>query len=200
MRKCVGVTALALLTISCASCSSSTSAPEKTQTAAAPATPQVPDDIQKAAQSDLGSEVEVLAFGDLVKNGRKQALIVNRLNTTPQGTVPGTLVSRAAIIENDAGQWKEIFRCDEHLKNTNGFLGGIPLSGVGSWRLQFEQHEDKGLQLYFTPLEQPAGGHVQTLGVRWNPEVKRYQTLDRNFEHFLGELPALETPQSQVRM
>jgi hypothetical protein len=39
---------------------------------------------------------------------------------------------------------------------------------------------------------------VQTLGVRWNPNVKRYQSLDRTFEQFQGEVPALETPQSQI--
>jgi|HubBroStandDraft_1064217.scaffolds.fasta_scaffold02207_4 hypothetical protein len=200
MRKLATVLALALLTVLLASCSSSTSSSEKTQTSAAPAAPQIPPDIQAAAESDLGSGVEILVFGDLAKNGRTQALVINRLNVTPQGMVPGILVSRAAIIENDGGQWKEILRCDEHLKNTNGYLGGTPLAGVGSWRLQFEQHEDKGLQLYFTPLEKPTGGNLQTLGIRWNTEVKRYQSLDRNYEHFLGELPALETPQSQVHM
>lgn len=200
MRKFAGVLALASLTVLLASCSSSTSSSEKTQAAPAPAAPQIPADIQAAAESDLGSGVEVLVFGDLAKNGHTQALIVNRLNVTPQGMVPGILLSRAAIIENDGGQWKEILRCDEHLKNTNGYLGGTPLAGVGSWRLQFEQHEDKGLVLYFTPLEKPTGGYVQTLGIRWNPEVKRYQSLDRNYDHFLGELPALETPQSQVHM
>jgi hypothetical protein len=30
--------------------------------------------------------------------------------------------------------------------------------------------------------------------------VKRYQSMDRAFTNFLGELPALETPESQVRM
>jgi hypothetical protein len=200
MRKIATVLALALLPVLLASCSSSTSSSEKTQTAAAPAAPQIPPDIEAAAESDLGSGVEVLVFGDLAKTGRTQALVINRLNVTPQGMVPGILVSRAAIIENDGGQWKEILRCDEHLKNTNGYLGGTPLAGVGSWRLQFEQHEDKGLQLYFTPLEKPTGGNLQTLGIRWNPQVKRYQSLDRNYEHFLGELPALETPQSQVHM
>jgi hypothetical protein len=200
MRKFAGVLALALLTVLLASCSSSTSSSEKTQTAAAPTAPQIPPDIQAAAESDLGSGVEVLVFGDLAKTGRTQALVINRLNVTPQGMVPGILVSRAAVIENDGGQWKEILRCDEHLKNTNGYLGGTPLAGVASWRLQFEQHEDKGLQLYFTPLEKPTGGNLQTLGIRWNPQVKRYQSLDRNYEHFLGELPALETPQSQVHM
>lgn len=199
MRKIPEVAVLTLAAVLCASCSSSKPASETSQPAA-PATPQVPDDIQTAANNILGSDAEILAFGDLAKNGRTQALVVNRLKTTPQGTVPGILVSRVSIIEKDDGKWKEIFRCDEHLKNTNGFLGGTPLAGVSSWRLQFEQHEDKGLYLYFTPLEKPVGGYVQTLGVRWNPQVKRYQSLDRNYEHFLTELPALETPQSQVRM
>jgi hypothetical protein len=36
--------------------------------------------------------------------------------------------------------------------------------------------------------------------VRWNAKVKRYQSLDRNFENFLGELPSLETPESQIRL
>lgn len=191
--------AFALAVFVCISCSSKSPSPaEKAAPAPSPpATPAVPPDIQTAAESDLGSEAEVVAYGDLAKNGRTQALIVNRLKTTPQGTVPGTLISRAAIIEREDGHWNEIFRCDEHLKNPKGYLGGTPLAGVPSWRLQSEQNPEKGLQLYFTPLTKPTGGYVQTLGVRWNPEVKRYQSLDRNFEHFLGELPALETPQSQ---
>ncbi|HUJ32741.1 MAG TPA: hypothetical protein VLY23_15775 [Candidatus Acidoferrum sp.] len=198
MKKILAIAGVGLLALVCASCSSSTSSSEKTQTPSEPAAPVIPPDIQKAAENDLGSEVEVLLYGDLAKNGRTQALIVNRLKTTPPGTVPGVLVSRAAVIENDGGKWKEIFRCDEHLKNSNGYLGGIPLAEVGAWRLQFEQNADKGLQLYFTPLAKPQGGYVQTLGVRWNPEVKRYQSLDRTYEHFLGELPALEVPQSRV--
>lgn len=185
----------------CASCNSNSKpAQETTQAPAAPAALQVPDDIQAATNNVLGSDAEVLAFGDLAKNGRTQVLVVNRLKTTPPGMVPGTLISRLSIIEKQDGKWKEILRCDEHIKNMNGFLGGIPLAAVSSWRLQFEQHEDKGLFLYFTPLEKPTGGYVQTIGVRWNPQVKRYQSLDRSYEHFLTELPALETPQSQVRM
>jgi len=200
MRKIAEVAVLGIVVILCASCSSSNPAPETAQVPAARATPPVPEDVQDAANHVLGSDSEVLAFGNLAKNGHTQALVVNRLKTTPEGTVPGTLISRASIIENDDGRWKEIFRCDEHLKNTSGFLGGIPLAGVSSWRLQFEQHEDRGLVLYFTPLQAPTGGHVETIGVRWNPQVKRYQSLDRQYEHFLTEVPALETPQSQVRM
>ena len=195
MKRILEIAALCLLAFVCISCGSSNS--EKSQAPAAPAAPVIPDAIQKAAQSDLGSEAEVLVYGDLAKDGKTQALVVNRLKTTPPGTVPGILVSRAAVIENDGGQWKEILRCDEHLKNPKGFLGGIPLAEVGAWRIQYEQNPERGLQLYFTPLAKPEGGYVQTLGVRWNPEVKRYETLDRNYEHFLSELPALETPESR---
>lgn len=198
VRRSVEIAILLLITLGSTSCSgNSTPSAEKQVPPQQPVASAIPSDIETAAESDLGSEAEVLVFGDLAKSGRTQALVVNRLKTTPQGTVPGTLVSRAAIIEREDGRWKEIFRCDEHLKNTKGYLGGTPLAGVPSWRLQSEQKGDKGLQMFFTPLEKPAGGYVQTLEVRWNPEVKRYQSLDRNFEHFLTELPAIETPQSQ---
>ena len=165
---------------------------------AKPAAPKIPPEIEQAAESALGSDAEVLAFGDLARNGRQEALAINRMKTTPTGVVPGVLLTRAVIIEKD-GTWKEIFRCDEHLKNPSGFLGGIPIAPVTGWRLQYEQHEDKGLVMYFTPLAQPAGGYVQTLGVRWNAKVKRYQSLDRNFEQFLTEVPSLEPVEMQLR-
>jgi hypothetical protein len=172
------------------------SAPATAQ--AEPAAPTIPADIQSAAQAALGSEAEVLAYGDLAKNGHQQVLAINRVKTTPQTVATGTLVTRAAVVENGGAAWKELFRCDEHLKNTNGFLGGTPLAPVAGWKLQYEQDAQKGLVMYFTPLEKPVGGYVQTLGVRWNPKVKRYQSLDRSFDQFLGEVPALETPQSQI--
>jgi len=197
MRRATFVAATGILAAALNSCGSSSTAPSKAEPVA-PAKPAVPAEIQTAAEAALGSETEVLAYGDLAKNGRRQALAVNRLKATPQTMATGTLVTRVVVIENDAGQWKETFRCDGHLKNANGFLGGTPLSGVTGWRLQYEQDSEKGLELYFTPLEKPAGGYVQTLGVRWNPKMKRYQSLDRNFDQFLGEVPALETPQSQL--
>ena len=66
-------------------------------------------------------------------------------------------MSRAVVLENDGGRWKEMFRCDEHLQNPKGYLGGTPLAPVNGWRLQYEQDDDKGLQMYFTPLAKPAG-------------------------------------------
>ncbi len=134
------------------------------------------------------------SYGDLALTGKQQILVINRLKKTPEGKAPGIIFTRAAIVENDGGTWKQVFLCDEHLKNTKGYLGATPLAPVPAWRLQYEQHEDKGLIMYFTPLDKPAGGYMQTIGVRWNPKVKRYQSLDRNFDQFLGEAPELEIP------
>jgi hypothetical protein len=166
----------------------------------APATLAVPDDIQKAAETALGSETEVLLYGDLAKNGSRQILAVNRMKGTPQMAMPGTVITRGVVLENIGGTWKEILRCDEHLENPKGFLGNIPLAPVNGWRLQFEQDNDKGLLLYFTPAANPKGARALPVEVRWNAKVKRYQSMDRNFENFLYELPALETPESQVRL
>src|SRR3984885_5743606 len=159
----------------------------------APAAPAVPDDIQKAAETALGSETEVLLYGDLAKNGSRQILAVNRMKGTPQAAMPGTVITRGVVLENIGGTWKEILRCDEHLENPKGFLGNIPLAPVNGWRVQYEQDNDKGLLLYFTPAANPKGARALPVEVRWNAKVKRYQSMDRNFENFLYELPALET-------
>ena len=195
--------ALAAIAVSCVSCGGA-SAPassdaKPSEPAAAAPKPAIPADMENAAETVLGDEAEVLAFGDLAKTGTDQVLAVNRLKATPEGVVPGTLITRLAVIEKDNSKWKELLRCDEHLKNTNGYLGGTPLAGVPAWRLQYEQDAQKGLVLYFTPLAKPAGGYVQTIGVRWNAKVKRYESLDRNFQEFLAESQQLEMPQSVLR-
>lgn len=198
MKRTLEICILLGVALTCASCESS-QPPAQSQTAA-PAAPQVPDNIQKAAENDLGSESQVLVWGDLAKNGKTEALVVNQLKVMPKRATPGMWISRAALIENDEGKWKEIFRCDEHLENQKGYLGRQPIAEVPSWRLQYEQDPKKGLQMYFTPLNQPAGGYIQTLGVRWNPAVKRYETMDPSYEHFLMEQPTLEIPTLPVRM
>ncbi|HEV2205073.1 MAG TPA: hypothetical protein VGR36_00950 [Candidatus Acidoferrales bacterium] len=198
MKRTLEICVLLAVAVTCASCGNS-QAPAKTE-AAAPVAPQAPENIQKAAENDLGSESDVIVWGDLAMNGKTQALVVNRLKVMPKTATPGLLVSRASVIENDDGKWKEIFRCDEHLENPKGYLGRQPIAEVGTWRLQYEQDPKKGLQMYFTPLNQPAGGYIQTLGVRWNPEVKRYETMDQSYEHFLTEQPTLEIPTLPERM
>jgi len=164
-----------------------------------PAEPAVPDDIQTAAKALLGSETQVLLFGDLVKNGRQQFLAANVVPKTPTNNLPGTIITRAVVVENTDGKWSEVFRCDEHLKNPKGFLGLPPLTPITGWRIQYEQTEDKGLELYFTPLKGTTDSHVLPIGVRWNPATKRYQSLDRSYEHFLLESPTLEAPRSTLR-
>jgi hypothetical protein len=185
-----------------AGCGPDTSAPNAAPAAETkPAEPAVPDDIRAAAQSLLGTETQVLLFGDLAKTGKQQFLAANVVPKTPKNNLPGTIVTRAVIGENQDGQWNEIFRCDEHLKNAKGYLGLTPLSQVTGWRLQYEQDPMKGLQLYLTPLKGSGDdAHSLPIGVRWNPATQRYQSLDRTYEHFLLEAPSLSgVPRSSLR-
>ncbi len=182
----------------CAGCASEPPA-KAPETAQKPAEPAVPPDMQSAANAVLGEDAEVLAHGDLAKSGNQQVLVINRIKKAPANTVPGILLTRASILSQQDGKWAELLHVDEHLKNTNGFLAATPVAPVTGWRLQYEQNAERGLQLYFTPLQQPAGGTLQTIGVRWNPKVKRYQSLDRNYQNFLGETPALEKIKAYLR-
>jgi hypothetical protein len=164
-----------------------------------PAAPAVPDDVQDAAKTLLGSDAQVLLVGDLAKNGKRQFLAANVVPKTPKNNVPGTIITRAVIAQEEDGKWTEIMRCDEHLKNTKGYLGNTPLDTITGWRLQYEQNEGKGLQLYFTPLKVNGDTHVLPVGVRWNPETKRYQSLDNTYEKFLKESTQLENVRSTLR-
>jgi hypothetical protein len=175
------------------------SKPEEPAVATKPAEPAVPDDVRSAADSTLGSEAQVLAFGDLAKTGKQQVLVANVVPKTPKDNITGTIVTRAVIAENDGGQWQEVFRCDEHLKNAKGYLGMTPIEPVSGWRLQFEQDAAKGLTLYLTPVKGMDDKHVLPIGVRWNPKTKRYQSLDRTYEQFLSESPSLSTARSNLR-
>lgn len=163
------------------------------------ATPAVPEDIQSAADSLLGKETTVLLFGELTKDGKQEFLAANVVPKSSKNNLPGTIVTRAVLAENDNGQWMEILRCDEHLKNAKGFLPGTPIGGVTGWRLAYEQDPEKGLALYFTPLKGAVDTHTLPIGVRWNPDTKRYQSLDRSYEHFLLESPSLSTARSNLR-
>jgi hypothetical protein len=197
---CVIVLSIAgQLAIGCGDTPKPAETASKPASAAEPAKPAIPEDIQAGAQALLGTETTVLVYGDLAKNGKQQFLAANVVpKTTKNNNIPGTIITRAVIAQNDDGQWKEIFRCDEHLKNAKGFLGLTPLSDVSGWRIAYEQDPAKGLSLYLTPLkgvDDPA--HSLPIGVRWNPQTKRYQSLDRTYEHFLLEQPTMGgTPKS----
>ena len=172
---------------------------EKPVAEAKPAAPAVPEDVQTAADSLLGKETTVLLFGELTKNGKQEFLAANIVPKSSKNNLPGTIVTRAVLSENDNGQWMEILRCDEHLKNEKGYLPGTPIGGVTGWRLAYEQDPEKGLALYFTPLKGAVETHSLPIAVRWNPDTKRYQSLDRSYEHFLNEAPSLSTARSNLR-
>ncbi len=186
------------LVIFLSGCGSDASKP-RSQAETKPAAPAVPEEIQLAAAGLLGSESQVLVFGDLAKNGKQEFLVANVLPKTPTNNLPGTIVTRVVVAENTDGKWSEVLRCDEHLKNQKGYLGLTPLVPVTGWRLQYEQSEMKGLELYFTPLKGTTDSHVLPIGVRWNPETKRYQSLDRTYEHFLLESPSMQDARSVLR-
>src|SRR5205807_10631107 len=61
----------------------------------------------------LGRETQVLLFGDLAKNGRQEFLAANVVPKTPTNNLPGTIVTRAVVVEKDEGKWSELLRCED---------------------------------------------------------------------------------------
>ena len=172
------------------------SAPEKPAPQKAPPAPapQFPAEVQAAAEAALGAEVTILEHGDLSLSGQPQILAASLLKTTPKGVAPGILFSRLVVLGKEKDKWKELLICTGHLQNPAGYLGGTPLTAIQGWRLQKEISKSKGLVMYFTPIHQPASGTVRAISVVWNPKVKRFQSLDYNYENFLTEVKSIEIP------
>jgi len=164
-----------------------------------PAEPAIPEEYQDAARVFLGSDAQVLLYGDLAKNGMTQVLAANVVPHTPHSTVAGTVVTRVAVAQKEGEKWMELFRGDEYLKNSKGFLALTPLQAVTGWKLQYENTADKGMVLYLTPVQGGATGKTLPIAVRWNPVTKRYQSMDPSYTNFLGEAATLENPRSTVR-
>jgi hypothetical protein len=161
--------------------------------------PAIPEEIQEATKSLLGSEAQVLLFGDLAKTGKQQFLAANVVPNTPKSTVAGMVITRAVIAENEDGKWVELVRCDEYLKNAKGYLALTPLQAVSGWKLQYENSAEQGMSLYLTPVQAGTSGRTLPIAVRWNPATKRYQSMDYSYTHFLGEAPTLQNPRSTLR-
>jgi len=147
----------------------------------------------------------------MARNGSEQLLVVNRFEKTGRadagsGNSSAIFVTRAVIVEKSNNKWAEVLRCDEHLKNPRGYLGGSPAAPVTGWRLELKPDTDQGLELRFTPTgagEERRPDTLETgsrtIAVRWNTKAKRYQSLDQSHRGYLGEVPTLETPQSILR-
>ncbi|HEV1993998.1 MAG TPA: hypothetical protein VGR03_06695 [Candidatus Acidoferrum sp.] len=196
--------ALGLLSLACAACWYAPANNDKSGAAAAPA-PATPEEETAAAKAALGSDAEVLVFGPLGGEGSRQVVAINRIpgaawTAAATGTpVTGTAVSRVSILSKENGSWREVLRCDEHLKNPSGYLHGTPAMGVAGWHLEIEQQTDRGRVLHFTPLAPPAAVKSGAIAVAWNPKAKRYQSLDRSGREFQGESSALEIGQSRLK-
>jgi len=163
------------------------------------AEPAIPQEARDATKSLLGSEAEVLLYGDLAKTGKQEFLAANVVPHTPKSTVAGTVVTRAIIAENEDGKWVELVRCDEYLKNAKGYLALTPLQAVSGWKLQYENSAEQGMSLYLTPLQAGSGARTLPIAIRWNPATKRYQSMDYSYTNFLNEAPTLESPRSKLR-
>jgi hypothetical protein len=168
-----------------------------------PAESTVPPEFAAVAAATLGRGAEVVAFGDLAHNGRQQVLVANRAGgagSVAKGAEPGVRFTRAAVLEQAGKKWAEVLRCDEYLKNPNGYLGGISLEPVAGWRLEFSKRSDnQERELLFTPLRDSGATSMYTVAVRWNPVANRYQSVDSKSGRFFDEVPSLETPVSPLR-
>lgn len=158
----------------------------------------VPPDARAAAASALGAGVEVVAYGDLARNGHDQAFAVNRLAQSPGADSSAIEFTRAAILQRDDARWVEVLRCDEYLKNPAGFLTPAADAPVNGWQVVINRPA-KGIELTFSPLAAPASAFPVAILVRWNAAAKRYQSLDESREHFVSEVASLEPPHSPLR-
>lgn len=167
---------------------------------------------QSVAEAALGNHAEVLAHGDLARNGLEQIFAVNRMAKAQRGDADSEgpaplLILRAAILEKNGGRWAEVLRCDEHLKNPNGYLAGAPTARVSGWRLAYRTNAGRGLEMKFSPADMDTEAQASGAGdsperavvVRWNTKAKRYQSLDASQERYLNEVPTLETPLSILK-
>jgi len=195
------ICALALLVMSIAS--AGCHAPEASAwieaAASQPSETAVPPEIAAVATTVLGQGAEVVAFGDLAHNGHQQVLVANQIGVVSEAE-PGIRFTRAAMLERTGTKWAEVLRCDEYLKNPDGYLGGARLEPVTGWRLEWSgQGAKQQRELLFTPLKTSGATSMTTVTVRWNPSVKRYQSVDQTTGRFFAEVPSLSTPESPLR-
>jgi hypothetical protein len=55
------------------------------------------------------------------------------------------------------------------------------------------------MYLYFTPVTAGSSERTLPIAVRWNPEKKRYQSMDLSYQKFLPEAATLENVRSRLR-
>lgn len=203
-----GLAVAALLLAGCKQGSPTTAA----EAAATQVAQETTSKFQQVAEAVLGKQAEVVAHGDLARNGLEQVVVVNRADKgkateIDADTSSDMLITRAVIVQKNNDKWAEVLRCDEYVKNPRGYLGGSVTGPVTGWHLKISKDAQTGLELQFTPAvtgqelqsskEDESGS--RTIVVRWNTNTKRYQSLDQSHREYQGEIPALETPQSILK-
>jgi hypothetical protein len=181
------------------------------EAAATEIAPETTSESLRVAEAVLGKQAEVVAHGDLARNGLEQLVVVNRADQgkskgNDAESSSGMLITRAVIVQKNSDKWSEVLRCDEYVKNPRGYLGGSVAGPVTGWHLKIKKDAQTGLELRFTPAESlqesdsgSDGARSRTIVVRWNTKTKRYQSLDQSHREYQGEIPALETPQSILK-
>jgi hypothetical protein len=202
-----------IMALSMAGCQTAQQQPSATERAVAESA-KLAGEARDVAEASLGKQSEILAQGDLALNGREQLLVVNRIsgaalaNQQKVSSSP-VYIMRAAVLEKNDGKWSQILLCDEHLKNPNGYLGGSPKGRVTGWQLEYTKDGKLGLEMNFTPAnkfgvenasaDRGSEEKQPNFTVRWNKNMKRYQSFDKSHERYLGEVPSLEVPESILK-
>jgi hypothetical protein len=160
------------------------------------------DEAQRIADTVLGKQAEILDRGDLAQNGQEQLLVVNRYSAGPKNG-SAARITRAVVLEKSEGKWREIFRCDEHLKNPYGYLASAAIADTG-WDLAVGRDSGGVFEMDFTPaadmhVAERREGKSPTFVVRWNTKANRYQAYDRSQKRYLKETTQLELPESNLK-
>jgi hypothetical protein len=160
------------------------------------------DEAQRIADTALGKQAEILDRGDLARNGREQLLVINRYGAGPKSESTAR-ITRAVVLEKSEGQWREIFRCDERLKNPYGYLAAAATTATG-WDLVVGGNSGGVFEMAFTSAVDVHTGERKevkhpTFVVRWNTKENRYQAYDRSQKRYLRETTALEMPESSLK-
>jgi hypothetical protein len=160
------------------------------------------DEAQRIADAALGKQAEILDRGDLARNGQEQLLVINRYSAGPKNE-SAARITRAVVLEKNDGKWREVFRCDEHLKNPYGYLVAAATTVTG-WDLALGRDSGGMFEMDFTPAPDAHTGERKevknrTFVVRWNTKENRYQAYDRSQKRYLKETTALEMPESNLK-
>jgi len=125
-------------------------------------------ETQHLAEKALGPGAEIVARGNLARNGREQLLVIRQLRklaTADAGARDNArlFINQAVVLEKNGQRWSEVLRCDERVKNPRGYLGGTQAASAAGWLLRFVLDAPQGLRLEFTPASVNKQGPINRI-------------------------------------